>query len=335
MKNIVLYVAGKDVEPGSKKEIRLQISEYFTGNPVYIPVVVVHGAETGPKIFITAAIHGDEINGVEIIRRLITFIDPEKLRGTLFCVPIVNIFGFYNMVRNLPDGRDLNHHFPGSEKGSGASRIAYTLFNKVIKLCDYGIDIHTPRIKRYEIPHTEADLASREAHQLARSFGLPVIINIPGREKSLQHSANEAGIPTIVFSGGEVLRFHEKINSSGLKGIFNVLADQDMYDVEKTKPEYSIIVRKGKSIQTRHGGIIYVEVSAGDLVYKGERLARITSPFGREVEDIYMPETGLIISVSTNPLVTPGNEVCFYVRLDKSLPIVEKAFQKRKDTITQ
>ncbi|MFC1729117.1 succinylglutamate desuccinylase/aspartoacylase family protein [candidate division KSB1 bacterium] len=331
MEHDELIIAGKRVHPESRMEIPLQISDFFTSNPVRIPVVVINGAYPGPKVFVTAAIHGDEINGVEIVRRLISFISPEKLKGTLLCVPIVNLFGFYTMTRYLPDGRDLNRAFPGSSKGTGASRIADILFNSIVKVCDYGIDIHSPRVKRYEIPHAEADLSNRVAHQLARSFSTPVIINMRGNENSLQYTADSAGIPTIVLSGGEVLRFNEEVSVCGLNGILNVLAYLEMYDWEIKKSAYSIIVQEGRSLQTKRGGILYMKAQAGDLVYADDLVAEVLSPFGRTVEKITAPENGLLISVSTNPLVNPGNEACSYVHLDKSLHLVEEAHNIRKE----
>ena len=326
-----LVIAGEHIPQGTQKEIRLKISEFYTANPVYIPIIASHGVEDGPTLFITAAIHGDEINGIEIVRQLITRIDPERLRGSLLCVPIVNIFGFYTMTRNVPDRRNLNNSFPGSKKGSTSSRIANILFDEIIMLCDYGIDIHSPRVKRFEIPHTEAGLSDRESRQLARAFGTPVIIDDPGQEKSLQSAATQAGIPTIVYSGGEVLRFHERVTELGVTGILNVLSHLDMIDDGRIEPDYSIIVQQSHSVQTQTGGILYVCVKPGDLVYKDDLLARVTRPFGREVEHIVSPETGLIISTSTNPLVNPGNEVCAYVKLDKSLGIVEKAIMKQAE----
>lgn len=360
-----IIIAGEQISNGTLREVRLKISEFYTANPVYIPVIVIHGVEEGPKLFVTAAIHGDEINGIEIVRRLITNISPEELRGTLLCVPIVNVFGFYTMTRNVPERRDLNAFFPGITKGSTASRIAFILFEEIIKKCDYGIDLHTPRANRFELPHTEADLSNREAHHLARAFGASVIIDTPGHEKSLQNAATRAEIPTIVYSGGEVLRFHEDVTEKGVKGILNVLAYLEMVDSDPAgpregaknsstrlagpdksgvlgvsregqagerpgEPEFSIIVQESRSVQTQQGGILYVEVQPGELMYQGDLLARVTNPFGKDVEPIKARETGLVISTSTNPLVNPGNEVCSYVRLDKSLGMVEKAMQKKR-----
>jgi hypothetical protein len=326
--NNTITIAGKEIQPGTIHEIKLKISEYYTANPVYIPVVVINGNEEGPRLFITAALHGDEINGIEIASQLITSINPETLNGVLICVPIINIFGFYTMSRSMPDRRDLNETFPGSPKGSPAARIAAILFEEVIQKCNYGIDIHTPRANRFEMPHIEADLNNREAHQLARAFGTPLIINAHGPEKSLQNTATSSGIPTIVYSGGEILRFDEKTTEQGVTGIHNVLSHLEMADFERKKPEFEIIVQKSRSLRTLTGGILYIHVKAGDLIYKGELVARVTHPFGKDTEHITAPETGLIISASTTPLVNPGNEVYSYVILDKSLGIVEDTYRK-------
>lgn len=325
-----IIITGEKISPGSKREISLKISEFYTSNPVYIPVIVAHGVDEGPKIFITAAIHGNEINGVEIVGRLSSEIDPGALKGSILFVPIVNIFGFYTMQRNTTDRRNLNSSFPGIEKGTPASRIAYILFEEIIKKCDYGIDLHTPRENRYEYPHVKADLSINRVHQLARSFGSRIIINTPGDAKTLRHSANEAGIPTIGFFGGEVLRFHDDITISGVTGLKNVLSGLGMIDHQVVSPKFSIIVKKNRSILTNEGGILYVFAKPGTIIYKGDQVAKVTNPFGQEIESIYAPETGLVISASTNPLVNPGNEVCSYVMLDKSLGIVENAVGKDK-----
>ncbi|MCH7781563.1 succinylglutamate desuccinylase/aspartoacylase family protein [candidate division KSB1 bacterium] len=327
--NSTLHIIGEEISPGEKKELRLKISEFYTSNPVYIPVIALHGEQEGPVVFVTAAIHGDEINGIEIVRQLTARIKPSELSGTLLCIPIVNIFGFYTMTRNTPDRRNLNNSFPGINKGSPASRIAYIIFEEIIKRCDFGIDIHTPRENRYEIPHINADLNNRDVHRLARAFGTTIIINTPGPKKSLQHAANKEDIPTIVFSGGEVLRFDKKITESGVNGLMNVLSSLEMVDIERKEPSFSIIVKKNRSVQTTQGGILYVHVQAGDLVYEGELLAKVANPFGEEIETIVAPQNGLIISHSTNPLVNPGNEVCSYVMLDRSLEIAEKALKNR------
>jgi predicted deacylase len=326
--NEPLNILNEKVAPGTLKEIPLKISEFFTSNPVFVPVVAIRGENEGPAVFITASIHGDEINGVEIVSRLIQFIDPGKLSGTLICVPIVNIFGFFTMNRYFVDRRDLNTVFPGNMTGSATSRVAKIIFDEIIQKCDFGIDIHTPRVKRYEIPHVEADINNQSTRWLAKAFDIPVTINTPGLEKSLQNTASSVGIPTIVYSGGEVLRFHESVTEKGLSGILNVLSELKMYEIEKTKPEYSIVVKEGKSVKTRHGGILYISARAGDIAHKGDVIAKVTNPFGKTVEKVKAPETGLLISISKNPLVNPGNEVCSYVKLDKSLKLVENALNK-------
>ena len=327
--NSSLSIDGKTILPGTQTEVYLKISEFYTHNPVYIPVIVSHGNTEGPKLFVTAAIHGDEINGIEIVRRLVSRIDPGTLNGTILFVPIVNIFGFYSMTRNMADRRDLDDCFPGIKKGSAASRIALILFEEIISLCDFGIDLHTPKANMLEILHVEADLSNREAHHLARAFSTSVIIDTPGKENSLQNAASGSGIPTVIYSGGEVLRFHEQVTDKGVLGILNVLSYLEMIEHEIRKPEYSIIVQKSRSVQTKSGGILHIDAQPGDLLYAGQEVAQVMDPFGSDVERIIAPESGLVISVSTNPFVNPGYGVYAYVMLDRSLGIVEEAIRKR------
>ncbi|MFC1564134.1 succinylglutamate desuccinylase/aspartoacylase family protein [candidate division KSB1 bacterium] len=330
--NSTFEILGEKVEPGTRKPVMIKTSEFYTGNPVKLPLIITHGVEEGPRLFVTAAVHGDEINGIEILRRLNAKLDPENVTGTLICFPIVNIFGFYSMQRKMQDGRDLNRSFPGIEKGSSTARIAKLLYEEIIKKCDYGIDLHTPRANRFEIPHTEADTFNEAAFRIARAFGLPVIIHTKGPEKSLQHTATEEGIPTIVYSAGEVLRFHEEITQRGVEGILNVMHELGMFEVKTTHPDYSIIVQESRAIHTKKGGILHVGVNTGQLIYEHDYIGKVLNPFGFEVEDIHAPENGLIICISTNPLVNPGDEICSYVMLDKSLGTVENAL-KNNDVI--
>ncbi len=325
--NNIIEIVGEKIEPGSQTPVMVKTSEFYTGNPVKLPLVITHGAEKGPKLFITAAVHGNEINGTEIVRRLNAELDPERISGTVICIPIVNIFGFYSMKRKMPDGRDLNRSFPGIEKGSSTSRIAKLLFEEIISKCDYGIDIHTPRMNRFEIPHTEADIHNEAVFRIANAFGLPIIINTKGPEKSLQNTATEAGIPTIVYSAGEILRFHDNITQKGVDGILNVMHEIGMINVKINKPEFSVIVRESRSIHTKRGGILHTRIHTGHLVYQDDQIGSVLNPFGYEVEEIHAAENGLIICISTNPLVHPGDEVCSYVKLDKSLGMVEDALK--------
>ncbi len=318
-----LEIAGEKISPGKKQAVNLKISEFYSGNPVNIPVIVTRGKSDGPVLFVSAAIHGDEINGTEIVRQFNALLDPEEIRGTIVCVPIVNIFGFYSMTRIMPDNRDLNRSFPGSEKGSATSRIAKILFDEIISKCDYGIDFHTPRSKRFDLSHTEADIDNEDAFRLAKAFGQNIIIKTSGPLKSLQNSATSTGIPTIVFSGGEVLRFNKSTIRNGLQGLINVLIDLDMKDGEMIKPEYIIIVKESRQVHCLKGGMLRINVNTGDLIYKDNLLGKVYDPYGHAIEEIKAPENGIVISITTNPLLNPGNEVCSYVMLDKSLSMVE------------
>lgn len=317
-------ICGGDVKPSSQTLLQLKISEFYSGNPAAIPVIVTHGKYQGPKMFLTGAIHGDELNGTEIIRKFNSQINPEELCGTIVALPVVNLFGFYTFSRVMPDGRDLDKFFPGNEKGSPASRISNIIFKEIILKCDFGVDFHTPRAKRIEIAHIETDFENEECVKLAKDFGASIVMNSNGSEKSLQYESTKANIPTIVFSGGEVIKIKKNITNAGVKGIQNILMSNNMIPGDFVKPRFSLNVKKNRSILSSRGGMLETTVDPGDLVYEGEEVGIVSNPFGKEVERITSPENGLIISKSTSPLINPGMEVCSYVMLDKSLDEVKK-----------
>lgn len=210
MEESLFEICGIKVERGTISRLRLRISEYFTSFPAYIPIIVIRGIKDGIRLFITGAIHGNELNGIEIVRRITTKVNPKMLSGTLICVPIVNIFGFYNSSRLLPDRRDLNNHFPGSVDGSSASRIAYTLFNEVILKCHYGVDVHTQYDLESNVPYIVGNLKNMETKRIAEAFGTPVIIDANGERDSLLRESEECGISTILYKAGQCRRFDKK-----------------------------------------------------------------------------------------------------------------------------
>jgi predicted deacylase len=319
MEENLFEICGVKVERGTISRLRLKISEYFTSFPAYIPIIVIRGITDGLRLFVTGAIHGNELNGIEIVRRITTKVNPKKLSGTLICVPIVNIFGFYNSSRLLPDRRDLNNHFPGSVDGSSASRIAYTLFNEVILKCHYGVDIHTQYNLESNVPYIVGNLKNMETKRIAEAFGTPVIIDSNGEKDSLLRESEECGITTILYKGGQRRRFDKKMIEIGYNGIINVLNELDMLKIKrkrnvKSKP---LIVHKQTSVYTNRGGILNLLVKSGDIIKKGRKIAVVVNPFGREIEKIYSPVTAMIIGLSVNPLVNPGGIVCQLAKISK------------------
>lgn len=320
-----LVIAGTSIAPGETREINLTISEFYTATPATIPVTVFRGTEDGPVLFISAAIHGDEINGVGVIRKLIDEWNVSSLRGTLICLPIVNRFGFLRHSRYLPDRRDLNRFFPGSPSGPMASRIAHILSHEVISACTHGIDLHTASLRRSNIPHVRADMSNPQIRRMAKAFGTEIIIDHKGTPGSLRREACRNGVAAILFEAGETNRFQKKMIKKGHEGVYNVMAELGMMKKKRMKPGYQVVVKRTEWIRADKGGILDILKKPGDLVYEREDIAVVTNPYGKEVHTQRSPLTGLIVGIATVPLANPGIGICHVAKLDKTLPLVEKA----------
>jgi predicted deacylase len=308
-------IAGMKVPAGRRKDLKIRISEFYTATPVFIPVTVVHGRRPGPALFVAAAVHGDEINGVEMVRQVRALVDPGRLRGTLILVLIANPISFLTMSRDLPDGRDLNRYFPGRERGSMASLIADAIFTKVVRRADFGIDLHTAAAGRTNLPHVRADLSSPVLRRLASAFGCEVIFDMVGEEGMLRRAASKAGVPTIVFEAGEPLKFQRPLIRRGVEGICNVMADLRMYEVDRVPARFQIIVEDHRWIRASRGGILNLMVKPGDIIAKNSVIAVNTKPFGTEVRRIRAPYAGLVVGCTTVPMVIPGSAVCHMIPL--------------------
>lgn len=311
-----LEIGGVAVNPGETKEINLKVSEFFTATPALVPISAFRGREDGPTIVVTAAVHGDELNGVGIVRKLIYEMNHERLRGTLVCVPILNRFGFLTQSRYLPDRRDLNRFFPGKPDGVMAERICYVLFNEIIKKCDYGIDLHTAAADRTNTPHIRADMDNPDVVRLARSFGEEVILDHKGVQGSLRRAAVESGVPFILFEAGEPQKFERELIQRGYEGVLNVLSELGMIEKEIKKPQYQIIIKNREWIRAELGGMLDMRTHPGEILYEGDEIAVITNPFGRELYSQKAPFTGLVLSVTTMPLVSPGIPLCNLAKLE-------------------
>jgi predicted deacylase len=322
-------IAGMKVPAGRRKDLKVRISEFYTATPVFIPVTVAHGARAGPVLYVTAAVHGNEINGVEMVRQVRGLVDPAKLRGTLILVMIANPIAFLTMTRDLPDGRDLNRFFPGRDRGSMASNIADAIFTKVVRLADYGIDLHTAATGRTNLPHVRADLKSPVLRRLSSAFGCEVVFDMPGEEGMLRRAATQAGVPTIVYEAGEPLKFQKSLIRRGVDGICNVLADLRMYPFERVSPAFQIVVDDHRWIRAQRGGILNLHVKPGDIIEKGNVIAVNTKPFGTETRRIIAPHTGLVVGCTTVPMVIPGSAVCHLVSLGSRTGVVRRLLERR------
>ena len=299
------------VRAGSSKSVELPITRLVTGGDVSLPVHVVHGKEPGPVIWVNAAIHGDEVLGVEVIRRVMTDLDPKTLRGTVVFVPVVNVLGFMNGDRYLPDRRDLNRMFPGSARGSLASRIARLFMDEVVSKCELGIDLHTAADKRDNYPQIRADLDDPVTRRLAQSFGAPVMLHARLRDGSLRQAGLDVGARVLLFEAGMAMRFDEAPIRVGVEGVRRVLVQLDMIDVlpELIEPPYVEECRSSGWVRARGTGILHLEVELGAEVREGQRIGGLSDTLGRRVRLVHADRTGVVIGLTRAPIVNAGDAI--------------------------
>lgn len=318
-----LVIDGVSIQKGKETKINLSMPKLYN-TPTQLPIRVISGRRNGPIVFISAAIHGDELNGIEIIRRLRKLNVLKRLKGTLILVPIVNIYGIMTLSRYLPDRRDLNRCFPGSLKGSLAGRVAKKFFDEIVSKCDLGIDLHTGAIHRSNLPQIRTNLNNEYTLNLAKKFEAPVVMHSELRDGSLRSEAQEEGIPILLYEAGEALRFDETSIRIGVKGIVNVLREMGMLP-KLTRPKrfkIPIISRSTKWERATHGGMIRTIKALGDTVEAGEIIAYIDDPFEDEIFEITSTFDGVIIGKSEIPLVQEGDAV-FHIAKFRNLDMAE------------
>lgn len=294
---------------GERKRIELEIASLYDYTKISIPMEVIRGKKDGPTLFISAAVHGDEINGVEIIKQLIQKLSLKKINGNLILIPVVNVFGFNNKSRYLPDRRDLNRCFPGSPSGSIGSQIAYTFMKEIVAKCTHGIDLHTGAIHRTNLPQIRACIEDEETKKIATSFGTPVIVNSKLRDGSLREAARKKKVSLLLFEGGEALRFEENIVKAGVSGCLAVMREIGLLSpVTKTKKINSTYIAQSSYwVRAPHSGSFQILKKIGDRVADQELIATISDPFGRLPYHVYAKEEGIIIGLSKIPLVNRGD----------------------------
>ncbi|MEC8451781.1 MAG: succinylglutamate desuccinylase/aspartoacylase family protein [Pseudomonadota bacterium] len=311
-----LFIGDTEIKAGSRVKLSLTSAKLYTDTEMSIPVEVIRAKRQGPTIFISAAIHGDELNGIEIVRRLLASDTFKLTRGTLIAVPMVNVYGMLTQSRYMPDRRDLNRSFPGSSKGSLTGRLANLFLTEIVSKCDYGIDLHTGAIHRSNLPQVRANLADEDTLSLAKVFGVPVLLNANLRDGSLRQAASESGTRILLYEAGEALRFDELSIRAGIKGIYNVLASLGMVAKRRRKKPLiePFIANKSSWIRAPESGIVRDVKQLGDHVKKGDVLAQVCSPTGTYVHDVIAPRSGIIIGKQNIPLVQEGDAM-FHVAL--------------------
>ncbi|MCP4768463.1 MAG: succinylglutamate desuccinylase/aspartoacylase family protein [Gammaproteobacteria bacterium] len=303
-----IEIAGVTVEPGCRQSIDIPLPSFYTHSSVNMPVHVVHGRRPGPVLLVSAAIHGDEINGVEIIRRLLSHKVIDRIKGTLIAIPVVNVYGFVSKSRYLPDRRDLNRSFPGSENGSMASRLANVLMTQIMPHCSHVIDLHSGAVNRENLPQIRARLSNdAQLDALAKAFGVPVILNAEFLEHSFRAAANDLGIGVLLYEAGEALRFDEVSIRAGVRGVLQVMIELGMRPASK-KPRKleSMVSNTTRWVRAAQSGILRALVATGTKVEEGDLLAYINNPLGENTEQLFSPVSGIVIGKTNLPLVFAG-----------------------------
>lgn len=307
-------IGGTEIRPGERKILELAVPSLYTHTQLELPVQVIRGKKPGPSLFLSGAIHGDEINGVEIIRRVLNQRTLKRLRGTLIAVPVVNIFGFINQSRYLPDRRDLNRSFPGSEGGSLAARLARLFLTEIVSHCTHGIDLHTAAIHRENFPHIRAVMDDEETKRMARAFGSPVILNSEIIDGSLRRAVEAMGVNIVVYEAGEALRFNEVAIRAGVRGVISIMRELGMLPAIKgaRKPPPSSVATASTWIRAPQSGIVRLIKPLGSRVDEGEVLGVVADPFGVQEKQAVAPYEGIVIGKSNLPLVNEG-EALFHI----------------------
>lgn len=302
-------LGGHSIAPGTRRSVELPVSVLSDHTPVNLSAHVIHGRRPGPVMFVSAAIHGDEVSGVEVVRRLLRAAPVSRLSGTLIAVPIVNAFGFLNRSRYLPDRRDLNRSFPGSPQGSLAARLAHLFMDEIVARCDIGIDLHSAAVGRENLPQIRLTPGSARLRMLGETFAAPVTLMSKTRDGSLRLEAAEAGVDVLLYEAGEGLRFDEFAARAGVAGILRVMASLGMITgrgVPKARGA-TVICESSGWVRSPSGGLLRSLKASGDFVEAGTVLGFVSDPFGEHEAEVLADTTGIIIGRSNLPIVNEGD----------------------------
>jgi uncharacterized protein len=331
-------IGGVEVGPAQRRVVNLPIAGLYTHSaPLHLPVHVINGRRPGARLFVSAAIHGDELNGVEIIRRLLGHRGLGSMRGTLFAVPVVNAFGMIQHSRYLPDRRDLNRSFPGSSRGSLAARIAHLFVGEIVRHCSHGIDLHTGSLHRANLPQIRADLSDSETLSLAKAFGVPVLIDATVRDGSLRQAATDLGLKMLLYEGGEALRLDELAIRAGVSGVLRVMRALEMLPPSRRQPGRDaapFITRSTSWLRAPSSGLFAARRRLGDHVARGDVLANIADPsdfFANEPDALRAETGGVIIGRTRLPLVNEGDALFHIARFSDAEGVASEVASFNQD----
>ncbi|SEL77020.1 hypothetical protein SAMN04488008_105154 [Maribacter orientalis] len=321
MSNKKYTVLGETIEKGKGAQLNLDIAKLHTRTKIEVPVIVQRGKKDGPTLLITGGIHGNEINGVEIVRQLVSKKYNKPECGMVICIPVVNIFGFLNQTRQFPDGRDLNRVFPGSLRGSLASRFAYYLVKDIAPVIDYCIDYHTGGDSRFNAPQIRIDKNDSDGLALAKIFGAEFIVKSAGREKSFRETLHQLEKKVLLYEGGKSLHINSDITDTGIAGALRLMHHLGMRNFDKELKEMNSkaitpkLVNASKWLRAKHSGMFHPIVKVGQKVEKGTELGNISGPFGYFERKMKASDSGYIICINESPIVNQGDAI-FHIAHD-------------------
>lgn len=301
-----IVILGKEVPPGTQDRLTWTTGQSFSGSVMETPVIVVHGVKPGPRLCLTAGVHGDELNGVEVVRRLAYKVEPDQLAGTVIAVPIVNLLGFSRGSRYLPDRRDLNRFFPGSPYGSSASRIAHSFFRAIVSNCDALVDFHTGSFDRANLPQVRGDLTLPAVVEFTRGFGATAVLHSPGSIGMLRRAATTQGIPAVTFEIGGPMRLQPEDIEHGVQAIETLMHKMGMSEQRRRWAEPQAVFYESRWVRVNHGGMLFSEVDLGERVAAGQRLGLVIDPVSNRPAEVHSPDAGRVIGMALNQLVLPG-----------------------------
>ncbi len=309
-KNDILILLGEHIEPGESKEVNFDVANLHTSTPVNVPVIIERSKKPGPTVLFTASIHGDEVNGVEIVRQLIAKGINKPKCGTIICMPVINIFGFINLKREFPDGRDLNRVFPGSPNGSLASRVAYKLIKEIVPHVDLIIDFHTGGSGRFNAPQLRYSRENKDLDDLAKVFGAPFVLYSKNLSKSFRTTSNKLDKPLLLFEGGKSFHIDDTVTNSGVNGSKRILKHLGMLKTvfKSSKPKKEcIFIDDSKWLRAKYSGMFKASVSIGTQVKKEDIIGNITDPYGKFNYFVRASNSGYIININELPIVYQGD----------------------------
>ena len=306
-----ITIFNETILPGKSKTINMQIGKLHTMTDLHIPIIVERSKKEGPVVLLTAGLHGDEINGTEIVRELIVKKINKPKRGTIICIPVINIFGFVNQTREFPDGRDLNRIFPGSKSGSLASQFAYYILKEIIPNIDYAIDFHAGGAQRFNAPQIRIVPNNEELKTLSDVFGAPFTLYSNNISGSFRSSCDKMNVKMLLFEGGKSVDINNAVTKEAVEGTKRVLAHFGMLKTkhEISKPHQTIYIEKSDWIRANFSGMFHGLKQIGSFVTKGELLATISDPFGKVSHKLKAPHAGYLINVNDAPIVYQGDAV--------------------------